>query len=108
MPMTSLLRRLPFADYLLPTAVPALSAASPPAAPRALPIPAAEPEPAARLDEVRGQAMRRLFPKLYMWWGSRREWGVALHAHAFLAEATTLAELEQRIRHIERQQHFRH
>lgn len=106
--MTSLIRRLPFADYLLPTAVPALAAASRPAVPKALESPAADAEPDAQLDELRGEAMRRLFPKLYMWWGSRREWGVALHAHAYLAEATTLAELEQRIRHIERQQHFRH
>jgi hypothetical protein len=111
MPMTSLIRRLPFADYLLPTAVPALAAAPQRAAPKAPRHLVAAPMTTgdtASLDELRGDAMRRLFPKLYMWWGSRREWGVALHAHAYLAEATTVEELERRIRRIERQQHFRH
>lgn len=106
--MPSLIRRFPFAEFFLPTALSA-RVVVPPAAgePKAASSPAAPPTDSARLDALRGEAMRRLFPKLYMWWGSRREWGVALHGYAYLAEATTVEDLEQRIRHIERQQHFR-
>jgi len=54
------------------------------------------------LEEARGDAMRRLFPKLYSWCASRWEWSVALEAHAYLAGATSIEDLEQRIRNVER------
>lgn len=100
--MHSLIRRLPFAAALFPARAPAR--AEPPPAPREAPA----REVTARVDELRGEAMRRLFPKLYTWWASRWEWGVALQAYAYLAEATTVEDLEGRVRHLERQRHFRH
>lgn len=54
------------------------------------------------LEEARGEAMRRLFPKLYSWCASRWEWSIALEAHAYLAGATSIEDLEQRIRNVER------
>ena len=100
--MTSLIRRLPFAGFFRPAPAPARAEATPAARP------APAPEVTARLDELRGEAMRRLFPKLYTWWSSRWEWGVALQVYAYLAEATTVEDLESRVRHVERQRHFRH
>lgn len=100
--MSSLIRRLPFAGALFRAR--SCRRADAPSAPR----PAAPPAADARLDELRGEAMRRLFPKLYTWWSSRWEWGVALQVYAYLAEATTIEELENRVRHVERQRHFHH
>jgi hypothetical protein len=105
-PMPSLIRRLPFAAFFLPApaAAPLTAAAAPAPAARAEPA----PDTISRLDEMRGEAMRRLFPKLHTWWANRWEWGVALQVYAYLAEATTVEDLETRVRHIERQRHFRH
>lgn len=64
------------------------------------------PGNSAELDELRSAAMRRLFPKLHAW-GRRSALAFMLQAYAYLAEATSVADLEQRIRHIERQHHFR-
>lgn len=58
------------------------------------------------LEERRGEAMRRLFPKLYSWCASRWEWSMAQDVHAYLAGATSLEDLERRIRTVERRKHF--
>ena len=62
----------------------------------AVPSPAAPRKPDSRLESVRGEAMRRLFPK------SRdardRQGTVALRLYAYLAEATTIEDLERRLR----------
>lgn len=58
------------------------------------------------LEEVRGAAMRRMFPKLFTWCAERWDRGMAVEVHAYLAGATTLADLEQRIRNVERARHF--
>jgi acetyltransferase len=59
--------------------------------------PMLEPQPDPRIEEVRGAAMRRLFPKRLAGRRSRAVSGVALRVHAYLAEAATIAELERRL-----------
>lgn len=98
--MSSLAHRLPFVRFLMRAAAPAVR--------RPEPRPAAARPLSAELDELRGEAMRRLFPKLYLWWATRGEWGAALQVHAYLSEATTVEELEARVQHVERQRQYRH
>jgi hypothetical protein len=52
---------------------------------------------AAPLHELRGKAMRRMFPKLFHWRAGRPERSIALEVHAYLAQATSTADLELRI-----------
>ncbi len=61
-----------------------------------------EPE----LEELRGAAMRRMFPKLFTWCADRWDRGMAVEVHNYLAGATSVADLEQRIRNVERARHF--
>lgn len=57
-----------------------------------------EPQPDPRLEELRGAAMRRLFPKRFAGRASRAISRVALRVHAHLAEARTIEDLERRLR----------
>ena len=102
--MTSLIHRLPFAHLFRPR----------PAGNPAMARPASGPAPAVavlsnhpELEEARGAAMRRLFPKLYNWCASRREWSMVLEVHAYLAAATSVDDLEHRIRTVEQRRNFR-
>jgi hypothetical protein len=104
--MPTLTCRFSFADFLMPFRASRRHAApnmGPERAPMARTVPGHSPE----LEDLRSAAMRRLFPKLHAW-GRRSALAFMLQAHAYLAEATSVDDLEQRIRHIERQQHFRH
>lgn len=104
--MPTLTCRFSFVDFLMPFRASRRRPAPDPrskAAPRATPVPGLSSE----LEELRGAAMRRLFPKLHAW-GRRSALASLLQAYAYLAEATSVDDLERRIRHIERQQHFRH
>jgi len=58
------------------------------------------------LEEIRGAAMRRMFPKLFTWCADRWDRGMAVEVHNYLASATSVADLEQRIRNVERARHF--
>ena len=58
------------------------------------------------LEEIRGAAMRRMFPKLFNWCADRWDRGMAVEVHAYLAGATSVDDLEQRIRNVERKRHF--
>jgi hypothetical protein len=60
------------------------------------------PAAGAPLHELRGQAMRRMFPKLFHWRAGRPERSIALQVHAYLAQATSTADLELRIGTAER------
>lgn len=51
-----------------------------------------------RLEELRGEAMRRLFPMRSVGRSNRRTANVALQVYGFLAEATSVDELERRLR----------
>ncbi|MGE5160614.1 MAG: hypothetical protein ACM3O5_03830 [Betaproteobacteria bacterium] len=72
---------------------------------RATPV-AIPADDALELEEVRGAAMRRMFPKLFPWSAERWDRGMAVEVHAYLSGATTVADLEQRIRNVERARHF--
>jgi hypothetical protein len=61
---------------------------------------------ALELEEIRGAAMRRMFPKLFGWCADRWDRGMAVEVHNYLAGATSVGDLEQRIRHVERRRHF--
>jgi hypothetical protein len=58
------------------------------------------------LEEIRGAAMRRMFPKLFGWCADRWDRGMAVEVHNYLAGATSVGDLEQRIRYVEQRRHF--
>jgi hypothetical protein len=66
--------------------------------------PEATPDP--HLTRMRSEALRRLFPKLSSWFGSRRDALFIGEIHEYLSQAQNVTDLEQRIRIIERQRHF--
>ncbi len=78
------------------------------------PAPALTPSPGAaasrantaELEEARGAAMRRLFPKLSLWCASRREAGRATEVYEYLRAAANVTDLEQRIRAVEKSRAF--
>ena len=100
--MPTLLSRFPFAFAFRPRRAPARA--------QRLEAHAAAPViPSARdleLEEIRGAAMRRMFPKLFSWCADRWDRGMAVEVHSYLAGATSLDDLEQRIRNVERKRHF--
>lgn len=57
-----------------------------------------EPQPDPRVEEARGAAMRRLFPMRHAGRANEATSRVALRVHAYLAEATTIEDLERRAR----------
>ena len=65
---------------------------------------AVEPDPAARqqLAERRAEALRRLFPKLTSWMKDRVQLARMNAVERYLAQATDIHDLEQRIREIDR------
>jgi hypothetical protein len=100
--MPTSLSRFPFAFAFRPR----------PAPPRAQRLEAHAVAPAVpssrelELEEIRGAAMRRMFPKLFSWCADRWDRGMAVEVHSYLAGATSVDELEQRIRNVERKRHF--
>jgi len=102
--MSSLLRCLPFASIFRPRRTPAMARA-----PQFEPRAALVAPPSARdpdLEELRGAAMRRMFPKLFSWCADRWDRGMAVEVHDYLAGATSVVDLEQRIRAVEHKRHF--
>lgn len=57
-----------------------------------------EPQPDPRVEEVRGAALRRLFPQRHAGRANRAMTRAALRVHAHLAEAATVDDLERRLR----------
>lgn len=83
--------------------------------PRATPPPAAPPKAPAittglaanpHLAAHRAQALRRMFPKLSSWFASQRDSLLIGEINDYLAQASNVTDLEQRIRVIEQQRHF--
>lgn len=70
--------------------------------PAAASVLADNPHLAAR----RAQALRSLFPKLSSWFGSRRDALYIGEINEYLAQASNVTDLEQRIRVIEQRRHF--
>ncbi len=99
--MPTLLSRLPFTSVFW---------RRPPSAQRPRQVSAPPPAlPSTReleLEEMRGAAMRQMFPKLFGWCADQWERGTAVAVHNYLAGATSVTDLEQRIRHVERRRHF--
>ena len=62
--------------------------------------------PNPHLAARRAQALRSLFPKLSSWFGSRRDALYVGEINDYLAQASNVTDLEQRIRVIEQQRHF--
>lgn len=62
--------------------------------------------PNPHLAARRAQALRSLFPKLSSWFGSRRDALYIGEINDYLAQASNVTDLEQRIRVIEQQRHF--
>lgn len=102
--MPTLLCRFPFASVFRPRRPPAGASARHLEARAAVtaPPPALDNE----LEELRGAAMRRMFPKLFSWCADQWDRSMAVEAHAYLAGATSVADLEQRIHSVERKRHF--
>ena len=62
--------------------------------------------PNPHLAARRAQALRSLFPKLSSWFGSRRDALYIGEINEYLAQASNVTDLEQRIRVIEQRRHF--
>lgn len=60
----------------------------------------------ASLEERRAQALRTLFPMLFSMYARRSDLWRAIAIERYLAQATNLADLEQRIHEVQRQRHF--
>jgi len=100
--MPTLLSRFPFAFAFHPRRPPARAQRL-----EAHAVAPAIPSPRElQLEEIRGAAMRRMFPKLFSWCADRWDRGMAVEVHSYLAGATSVDDLEQRIRNVERKRHF--
>lgn len=67
---------------------------------------ACEGTPNPHLAGRRAQALQRMFPKLLSWFASRRDSLCIGEINEYLAQASNVTDLEQRIRAIEQQRHF--
>jgi hypothetical protein len=100
--MPTLLNRLPFAFAFWPRRPPARAERME----AHVAAPALPSNRELELEEIRGAAMRQMFPKLFNWCADRWDRGMAVEVHNYLANATSVADLEQRIRDVERARHF--
>jgi hypothetical protein len=62
--------------------------------------------PNPHLAARRALALRSMFPKLSSWFASRRDSLYIGEINEYLAQASNVTDLEQRIRLIEQQRHF--
>jgi hypothetical protein len=58
------------------------------------------------LEERRAHALRSMFPMLFSMYARRSDLWRAIAIERYLAQATNVAELEQRIQEVHRQRHF--
>ena len=68
-----------------------------------------EAQPAAgpsSLEERRAHALRTMFPMLFSMYARRSDLWRAIAIERYLAQATNIADLEQRIHEVQRQRHF--
>ena len=66
-------------------------------------LPAAGSTP---LEERRAHALRSMFPMLFSMYARRSDLWRAIAIERYLAQATNVADLEQRIHEVQRQRHF--
>ena len=62
--------------------------------------------PNPHLAVRRAQVLQRMFPKLSSWFASRSDSLLMSEVNEYLAQASNVTDLEQRIRVIEQQRHF--
>jgi hypothetical protein len=60
----------------------------------------------SELEERRAEALRRMFPKLFNWYASASEWRAAVDVQNYLAAASNVTDLENRIRIVEQRRRF--
>jgi hypothetical protein len=58
------------------------------------------------LEECRAHALRSMFPMLFSMYARRSDLWRAIAIERYLAQATNIADLEQRIHEVQRQRHF--
>jgi hypothetical protein len=58
------------------------------------------------LEERRAHALRSMFPMLFSMYARRADLWRAIAIERYLAQATNVADLEQRIHEVQRQRHF--
>ena len=58
------------------------------------------------LEERRAHALRTMFPMLFSMYARRSDLWRAIAIERYLAQATNVADLEQRIHEVQRQRHF--
>jgi hypothetical protein len=115
--MSVLTRLFPWPSGFLPRrAAAATHAAGPrPDDPRPVEVPVTEAvtstggPPAAgstSLEERRAHALRSMFPMLFSMYARRSDLWRAIAIERYLAQATNVADLEQRIHEVQRQRHF--
>jgi hypothetical protein len=76
-------------------------------APDAVLNPGAEPATeSTSLEERRAHALRSMFPMLFSMVARRSDLWRAIAIERYLAQATNIADLEQRIHEVQRQRHF--
>ena len=115
--MSVLTRLFPWPPGFLPrrAAAAAISAPSRPEARGAVETPATDAvahigaQPVAgspSLEERRAHALRSMFPMLFSMVARRSDLWRAIAIERYLAQATNIADLEQRIHEVQRQRHF--
>lgn len=60
------------------------------------------PPPRRELSERRSEAMRQFFPKLFAWFADRLQMAQMREVERYLAAATDVFDLEERIRRVQR------
>ena len=115
--MSVLTRLFPWPPGFLPRRVSAAALSAAPRAENLSPVetPAtgvvanAEAQAAAgpsSLEERRAHALRTMFPMLFSMYARRSDLWRAIAIERYLAQATNVADLEQRIHEVQRQRHF--
>ena len=115
--MSVLTRLFPWPSGFLPRRATAATASARPRPQRLRPIatPATDivvntdAPPAAgstSLEESRAQALRSMFPMLFSMYARRSDLWRAIAIERYLAQATNVADLEQRIHEVQRRRHF--
>lgn len=98
----------PRAEYPSPVETPATAVVANAVVAKAV-VANTEAQPAAgpsSLEERRAHALRTMFPMLFSMYARRSDLWRAIAIERYLAQATNIADLEQRIHEVQRQRHF--
>ena len=100
-------RRAATATISAPSRPESLGAVEPPTT-KVVPSTGAQPAAgsSSSLEERRAHALRSMFPMLFSMVARRSDLWRAIAVERYLAQATNIADLEQRIHEVQRQRHF--